>query len=312
MATFTAKNFPATENNIRFSGAGERTDYVTCHSSPDGYDVVGAACLFPDGHELAPGTPVWFTSTELADRENAGADCRGVFGEVSLTGPTGPAAGFIHISKVAKPSGNRQSRVAHGALAQNSVAEFLHSSVDYEFVSSAPPGSTAPDLVVSIDGTIQQFEIKGTGSPSAPITLFDKSASRKSYPPLLDRLASIYGTSEDTFVSLMDHYQSLDPSIGFAGDHGVGKSGKLPSEFRIDCPDMLHSMRNVLVDHFRDGGDNYFVVYDRGSRTSDIYFTGHGDNLLGVPDFPMLTQFHLSTYGGPSSGSTRIGLKVKI
>lgn len=340
-ASFSAKNFPAEYGNDRFPGAGERTTYVPDSESGDypykaGFRTVKAAGLIAmdkqSARTLPVGTKIWFTyPAKLFSAEEVGAKGRGIYARVSLVSHESAADGYLQISKVEKPSGNAQGRVAHGAAAQKAVDEYVQMICEqkgytYEFVSTARPGSTIPDLTVKINGQEQQFEIKGTGSNSAPITLFDKSASRKSYPEFLDQLAEIYikhldgvdsamrkGNYPLNFIGLIDYYQKeVDSKIGLAGDPGVIKSGKLPTDFRTEDPAILKEMYDFLIDHFAEGGDNYFVVYNRALGEFRLYYTEFGRNMLQASKIPNLKRFELSTYGGASSGSTRVGVKIKI
>ena len=313
MPTFSPKNFPASVNNLRWSGAGERTDYVSDQPG-EGFRVDTDTILYPCLLSVEQGMPVWFTSTELRDAVEADARTNGVFAPVSLTGPGGETAGNIRISHVTKPSGNSQSRVAMGEAAQKSVCDFAESraftsNLNIEFKSSAPPGSNSPDLVYTMeDGTIQ-FEIKGAPSFNSTVTLFDKSVRRGS-PTFLDRFVEPLG-----FVTLddcVDHHRNEDTTIGYAGDPGVVKSGKLPAVLDVCDPELLVDFHGVIKNHFAESGDNYFAVYNRTTDGTAAYHTGHGDNALCLPDLPMLTQFKLATYGGPSNGATRIGVKVKF
>jgi hypothetical protein len=71
-------------------------------------------------------------------------------------------------------------------------------------------------------------------------------------------------------------------------------------------------MRKVIIDHFKEGGDNYFVIHNRSNDNLQMYFTGFGENILKLPVLPEFKRFALQTYGGASSGSTRVGLKIQL
>lgn len=314
MPSFSAKNFPSSSNNIRFTGAGERTDYVTCPPG-EGFTVNTETTLFPTkSTPVEIGTRVWFTSTELRDHAEVKSPLRGVFGEVSLSGPAERADGYIRISHIEKPSGRNQSRVSLGEAAQKSVAAYTEviasdRGIQTSFVSSAPPGSTKPDLIFTSESGDIQFEIKGAGSFDSTITLFDKSV-RRGVPTFLDRFVLPLGfTSLDNCV---EQCSAVDPTIGYAGDPGVVKSGKMPPILDVLDPDILMDYHATLKDHFANSGDNYFAVYNRTVDQTLSYHTGHGENILGLPPLPPLSQFKLATYGGPSNGATRVGVKVKF
>lgn len=339
MTCFSARNFPADYGNVRFVGAGERTTYAP--TSPNDYEygtgfrVEKPGNLVSKSGEVRPletGTQIWFTyPPKLYESEEIGVRRKGVWAGASLVGAFEEPDGYTLISKVQKPPGKKQSRVSHGAAAQKAVNEYVQQiceerSMNYEFVASAPPGSKIPDLTVKIDRIPQQFEIKGTSSISAPITLFDKSARRTGYPEFLDEIGKVYienlpGVSEPMramnysydFIGILDYYQNeIDPAIGLAGDPGVIKSGKMPSDFKIEDPRILRDLRGFLIDHFAEGGDHYFAVHNRSDGEFRLFHTEHGDNLLAAEPIPDLRSFQLCTYGGASLGATRVGVRVKL
>jgi hypothetical protein len=117
---------------------------------------------------------------------------------------------------------------------------------------------------------------------------------------------------KQNFVGLVDFYKQYDKMVGLAGDKGVSKSGFLPMQFTTKETVILTEMRNVIIDHFKEGGDNYFVVHNRSNNSLQMYFTGLGENILKLPQLPEFKLFALQTYGGASSGSTRVGLKIKL
>ena len=146
---------------------------------------------------------------------------------------------------------------------------------------------------------------------------------------MLEEIANVYietlkvddGTVKDlmskggfpsTFVGIIDFYKSRDSRIGLAGDEDVIKSGKLPSDFITDDTTIMDKMYKIILDHFEEGGDDYFVIHSRADDSFEVYFLGRGDNILKVSTLPKFKRFELSTYGGASSGSTRVGLKIKL
>jgi len=336
VAKFSPKNFPADHDNKRFSGAGERTTYVPTSSSSnfkykDGFPLDKDTVLYDkDGQQvrtLRKGTKVHFTyPAKLYTNTDINLRARGTFAEISTKGFDKDPEGFIAISSVIKPAGGAQNRVAQGAATQKLIADKVEAIAfkngqNYEFVSTARPGSTAPDLVVSIDGKKIQFEIKGTSSATAPVTFFDKSVSRnRNVPDLINKIAIgfIEGLKlplkgkDKSFIGAMDYYRARDNSVGLAGDDGAPRSGKLPKEFTTTDKTVLAKMHKLIVDHFAEGGDNYFVIHNRNTDDLQMYYTGHGANHLKLPKLPPLKSFSLATYGGASSGSTRVGLKIKL
>ena len=332
--SFQRRNFPA-EGNEQYSDAGVRTDYA----SKKGvfYPLLKKATLFqisedPEGEkkfeftELDQGTevefiqpPKLFSGADLGfEKGNAK---RATFSRVMTKSGT---EGYLSITTIQKPPGKTQSRVAAGSAAQDIVfdiisEEAMQNNIDIKKISSAPMGSTKPDLVVEYGGEEIQFEIKGRNSSGSEITFFDKSAQRKKITPeILDAIAKGYieglklaiAEKDRNFKTLMDYYRKLDSSVGYAGDEGVVKSGKLPKELATTNPDILNNVRDNVVKHLRESGDDYFVVYTRDEETADIYSTGTGKNPLEANPVPNFKRAKLATYGGVSSGSTRVGFKI--
>ena len=269
--------------------------------------------------------------------------------KVSLKGHDKPFDGYVVISHVKKPGGKSQKRVAAGTQTQQECAAYVKELCDkkgIEYASEftvAPSGSTIPDLVMTIDGKRIQFEIKGTNARKNEITFFDITARRsqnaksKAGKAELDKTAELYiqstpelrtvfrnkngewgklrrkrGDEGGAFHAIMEYYKSLDPTIGYAGDKGVVKSGKLPAIFKATSRDLLRNIHASILQHFTKGGDDYFVIHDRSSDTFEVYNVNTENDILKMPTLPQFKQFRLSTYGGPSAAGTRVGYKIKL
>ena len=271
------------------------------------------------------------------------------FAKVSLKGHDKPFDGYVPISNIKKPGGKSQKRVASGTKTQQECAAYIKELCDkkgIEYASEftvAPSGSTIPDLVMTIDGKRIQFEIKGTNARKNEITFFDITARRsqnaksKAGKAELDKTAELYiqstpelrtvfrnkngewgklrrkrGDEGGAFHAIMEYYKSLDPTIGYAGDKGVVKSGKLPAIFKATSRDLLRNIHASILQHFTKGGDDYFVIHDRSSDTFEVYNVNTENDILKMPTLPQFKQFRLSTYGGPSAAGTRVGYKIKL
>ena len=205
----------------------------------------------------------------------------------------------------------------------------------------APSGSTIPDLVMTIDGKRIQFEKKGLTLELNEITFFDITARSHckmiSQKKKLDKTAELYIQSIPElrnvfrnknglanfaenevmravlFAQAMEYYKSLDPTIGYAGDKGVVKSGRLPVYIQSQSRDLLGNIHDLILQHFTKGGDDYFVIHDRSSDTFEVYNVNTKNDILKMLTLPQFTQFRLSTYGGPSNHTlTRVGYKIKL
>lgn len=351
MATFSPKNFPNdVGNNKAFKGAGERTTYApesaTQFKHTDGFFTDKATSLYNTSgkttKQIVKGKTIHFTYPAKLLKGSqlniTGAGANSTFAGVSLTSWKSKVDGYIMISHVVKPAGGAQNRVASGSKTQDMVAKYVqelcykNKMICDDKYTTARIGSTVPDLVMTVSDKKIQFEIKGTSSRTAPITFFDKSANRfKPIPKILDDIAIrfIKKTRVDgelvekkmkkedyplSFIGAIDYFKSLDPTIGLAGDIGTPGSGKLPPQFTTTDSSLLSSLYDLIVDHFEEGGDDYFVVHNRPTNAFEIYFVGKNEsnNILKLPKMARFQSFTLATYGGVSSGSTRCGLKIKL
>jgi|14BtaG_2_1085337.scaffolds.fasta_scaffold04890_11 galactitol-specific phosphotransferase system IIB component len=348
MASFSPKNFPSdVGNNKDFPGAGERTTYAPTvlnnYKFKEGFPAAKATSIYNDKGEVVKsvkeGEKIYFTLPATLHRSTEfGISRRTTLAPVSLKGFDQKPDGYITISAVAKPAGNSQGRVGAGSATQDMVAQKVKDicfekgiEVETEF-KTARAGSTIPDLVMTIAKTRVQFEIKGTNNRTAPITFFDKSIKRTGRKPdIIEDIADVYinnlkvregkvadlmrkGKFEKSFIGIIDFFKSRNFTIGLAGDTGVVKSGRLPNEFSISDRAIMKKMRKEILDHFKEGGDDYFVVHNRSSDEFEVYYVGGGKakNILKTPELPEFKSFTLATYGGASGGATRVGLKIKI
>ena len=347
MSVFGKMNFPSNVgNNIDFKGdVGTRTIYPPTSKDQENYEyaqgfviAVTTALQGDSGNIIRPllaGQVVHFTyPAQLYLGQTLkiyGTNTRSIYAAVSLKSHDSASDGYVQISHIIKPAGKKQGRVGAGSKTQDMVADYVKDicyknkiEVEDEY-KVARSGSTLPDLVMTIAGKRVQFEIKGTDNSRSPITFFDISVSRSGTPSkVLDGLAENYIAAfnlpikgEKNFLDLMNYYRSKDNKIGFAGDVGVFKSGKLPSELKTLNNTIREKAYKILIKHFAEGGDDFFVVQDRSNNTFSMYYVGGGKsgNVFGeknIPTMPPLSYFELSTYGGASSGNTRVGLKAKL
>ena len=218
------------------------------------------------------------------------------------------------------------------------------------YVDSAPPGSTRPDLVMTFGGERIQFEIKGRKSEGGVISFFDKSARRGGDNSILDAATVAFvnnisveyfpngvGTEEkesanlgsamsktgfstsekDLFESSIDFFQKhVDPRIGFCGDpEPVPRSGALPPQYNVSGNKaILDVVRTKITGHLAEGGDDYFAVYTVPKKDAEVYYLpeAQAGNVLKSREFPELASGRLATYGGCSSGATRVAFKASL
>tara|TARA_R110001583_G_scaffold195051_1_gene368847 strand:+ start:732 stop:1811 length:1080 start_codon:yes stop_codon:yes gene_type:complete len=325
--SFSAFNFPY-EGNEETSGAGSRTQYASMQGEK--YPVsVETLFIVPDGDPivLTLGSEIEFLSPWKLFKGNR-LDLRGRSGKSTFAvAKFEEMEGYINIRHVEKPPGNTQGRVSAGSSAQdlvyNKIEEIGASKgIEVDKISSARPGSTKPDIVVDYGGKEVQFEVKNRNSDRGFITLFDKSMRRgKTDPDIVKHVMDAYANSVEglpapfTFENMIDYYKNKkDSRYGYCSDGlPVPKSGKIPNiSFSSIGEDALRELRNEMIEHFKHSGDNYFSVYSASSGKVDIYYTGLGDNILQMPEIPKITNAFLGSYGGCSSGATRVGFKIRF
>lgn len=320
---FTPRNFPGAPNK-KVTGAGERTVYGEMpvnQKGGEGFRVMKPTNVVRGKRgvtQLKPNTRIFwtlpgkvFTAAEIGEK---GTSNYALFG-LESSAPTN-AIGMIPISTVEKPS-KVVGRVLTGKAGQEQVFEYLVQTFSNQFnsielVKSAGIGSTKADLIASFDGKEGQFEIKNAGTRSAPITLFDKTVRRDKPNPIIDGLIAVMtGRPRLTLVKLIDKMRTKDSSMGFPGDKGVGKSGKFHGQRIYDDSDFIIPVTDYILEHFAANQDNYFAVNYGGGDVA-LYYTGYGENFLHAPEFPTPKYIDLRTYGGPSAGGMRIGVKIKL
>lgn len=264
------------------------------------------------------GTKVYVTRPGILYQgsEIGGPRAKGVYILIGLKSPVARyATGYMALSNIANPA-NTQKRVSAGASAQQAFVERLEATVGpgFKVTSVAPMGSQAPDIIASINGKQIQFEIKGRNNQASHITFFDRSIRRGNRDVMLDDVARAFmGTNVESFEQMIDIYRKQNPAVGFPGDKGSPPSGKLPPEFRVrDNPELFTRIRNHLIAHFGEAGDNYFAVLNRDNGRATVYWTTHGPNPLKAPEFPQVSAVVLDTYGGAYKGAMRVALKVTL
>ena len=72
-----------------------------------------------------------------------------------------------------------QARVSTGASGQKIVAAYFEKEFKAKIISIAPPGSNVTDIVLQINNSRYNVEVKGTKDLKSDVSIFDLSASRK-------------------------------------------------------------------------------------------------------------------------------------
>lgn len=323
-------NFPK-HHNLDFKFAGQSENFVDCRdNSDDGIGLITLRDFSSTSFDnqlvsIKAGTTVFIVKPgKLVRGKQIGANStRTLYTLISLKSPQSKYAVCYmpvnNIGKLSYLSSSAQNRMCAGLHAQETIKNELKSKYgnNFEFVSSAIMSSQAPDLVVKINNEPCQFEIKGRQTPTSAITLFDKSVRRGTKNDALDEIALVF--SEGKFVdfeAMIDWYRNSNSAVGFPGDNGTPKSGKLPPEFRVRTdPLILTNIRSFLINKFQQNGDNYFAVFNKDNSSSDqiqIFHTGVGSNNISAPTFPNIDGITLDTYGGAYKGAMRVAVKVHL
>lgn len=210
---------------------------------------------------------------------------------------------------------DEQARVDTGAAAQVYVVrdfrrKFPSSTVEF----LAPRGSQKTDIIMTMkSGQKVHLEVKVAGMR---ITAYDCSIRRGETDPLLDWAARTLPQNKNklSFTQLMDELRKMDKRIGFPGDPGCAKSGKVPA-FPLTGPDVLSELRKQLVDRYKSKGDNYLALVIPGTnRVQYYYISGQFIRGLHADKFPKIARAQFDTYGwDPKSGDAiRAAIKVFV
>lgn len=324
-SVFGTHNFPKQDGYIN---SGTRTNYIP--TSEFNYPFMGGfkpkenSKIFLNDSTKPISEPVFFTIDAKLYRgsELEIGSKNSIFSTVTVDGLKYEPDGYMLISSIHKPTPTLSSRITNGSTTQKTVGEYfksLNPNVEY---STNIIGSPKTDVVLNINNKILNVEVKSSSNGLKSIhTFFDKSTKRgKPIHRYVENIAKGYckffsiEKSSSYFESLIDYFRSDDESIGLAGDLGVAKSGKLPRVLLTTDEEILQDMFSTIIEHFVENGDHYFAIVDRNSNKVHAYFVGENDedNVFNLPNLLKLVYGGLTTYGGVSSGCTRIAFKAKF
>lgn len=210
---------------------------------------------------------------------------------------------------------DEQVRLNTGAAAQvHVIRDFRRKFPSSKVTFTALPGSQKTDIIMTMkDGNEVHIEVKVAGMR---ITAYDCSIRRGDTNPLLDWAVSTLPNNPHklTFTQLIDEVRKQDKRVGFPGDPGVAKSGKIPA-FPLSGASVLNQLRQQLINRYKEKGDNYLALVIPGSDEVKYYYIS-GSFLRGLhaEKFPKLSKAQFDTYGwDPKSGDAiRAAIKVYI
>lgn len=208
---------------------------------------------------------------------------------------------------------DEQSRVSTGAAAQIFVVrDFRRKFPSSKLTFKAPPGSQKTDIIMTMkDGTAVHLEVKVAGMR---ITAYDSTIHRGDTDALLDWAASTLPNNPQklSFSDLIDTVRQQDRRVGFPGDEGVAKSGKVPA-FPLKGPAVLSQLRQQLMNRYKEKGDNYLALVIPGTNQVQYYYIS-GPFLRGLhaEKFPTLSRAQFDTYGWDSKSGNGLRAAIKV
>lgn len=218
-----------------------------------------------------------------------------------------------------------QGRVDVGYASQQDTIDHLQKLVgrDFKVISTAAPGSKAPDIKALVQGVPCQFEVKGREDGiDGLISIFNLSANRGVKDTRLDFVSSTFEGRNIGFETAIDNHRIHNRQVGYPFDRGAPKSGKVPPSWKTTEVEKMNVFYSMVLDHLHSKGDNYFVLHKRGSDGWNIFWTGLGKNVLKAPPLPHFTKVVADTGGGqntaradaglPSGKTLRFAIKVKF
>lgn len=210
-----------------------------------------------------------------------------------------------------------QPRVEMGASGQDAVVTYLQDKFgdllsDYRV---AHVGSTVDDVTAMIDGQPIKIEVKNVNNPQIRTTIYEASVSRNSRDRIIDNF--IRSATQNKFSSLtewLDYNRKKDRSVGYPKDPGVKNfSGKLPRGRTTSDPTIVKRIRDRLLTKLRSQHVNYFAIYNSVTNQVNFFYTGEGQNILGVRRLPPPSSIMLDTYGfSKTPGVLRLALKASF
>ncbi len=208
---------------------------------------------------------------------------------------------------------DEQTRLNTGAAAQvHVIRDFRRKFPSSKVTFTAPPGSQKTDIIMTMkDGQDVHIEVKVAGMR---ITAYDCSIRRGDTNPLLDWAVSTLPNNPRklTFTQLIDEVRKQDKRVGFPGDSGVAKSGKIPA-FPLNGASVLKQLRQQLMDRYQQKGDNYLALVIPGSNEVKYYYIS-GPFLRGLhaEKFPKISKAQFDTYGWDPKSHDAIRAAIKV
>jgi hypothetical protein len=210
---------------------------------------------------------------------------------------------------------DEQTRVDTGAAAQVFVIrDFRRKFPSSKATFLAPRGSQKTDIIMTMkNGEEVHIEVKVAGMR---ITAYDSSIRRGESDAMLDWAASTLPNNKHklSFSQLIDEVRKQDRRVGFPGDPGVAKSGKVPA-FPLTGAAVLNELRKQLIARYKERGDHYLALVVPGTNEVKYYYiSGPFLRALHADKFPTLSRAQFDTYGwDPKSGNAlRAAIKVFI
>lgn len=208
-----------------------------------------------------------------------------------------------------------QTRVELGFSVQTLFAKtIVRTFKKTKILAISPSSSQREDVIIDFAGQPLQFEVKARLKPFSSNIVYEKTLRKGQNDFVFDTFADKFSKGKfQSFSELMNFYkQNIDPRVGFPGEEGTPKSGKIPLHFKTNDVSFLELLRVTSMQRFQKKGDNYFVIYDHSDKNFYVFHTGLEPNLLKAGPFPHFDSAKVDTYGGAYKGGMRVAFKAVI
>lgn len=203
-------------------------------------------------------------------------------------------------------------RVEAGDTAQQKAYGYLVSRFpSLELVSYAKKYVRDPDLVVRLGGKLIQCEVKSISSENQLIALVEKSIRCGDRYDIFDAIVS--EITRDEIVTLSNYIKWVrekDTTVGFPGEDGVARSGKVPPCLKVTDGELLQTVRRLIIRHLVSVGNDLLCLYN--VKTDEVIVYSLRDCCLNCQRLPKFQKVSFGTYGASKSGAMRVALKVRM
>lgn len=197
------------------------------------------------------------------------------------------------------------NRVETGHQAQMSVVDLLINEHQATLKTVANIGSNKVDICVIKNEQELNFEVK---KPSKKwVSILEKTSRRRKATDIFDDIVAEVTFEEHlSLSSLIEKCRQTDTKIGYPGDVGVIKSGKLP---KFNLTNHLEYVRSTIRRWLISNNIHYLVLVDDSIR---IFNVSDPLGIITTDTIPPIIKARIDTYGASKDGAMRVVLKVQF